>query len=337
MYLFNRDLKTDFAVIAEVGVNHEGSVEKASELLRLAAHSGADAVKFQSYTASRFVSTADPARFERINRFALDEAAHRRLAKEAEDVGITFFSAAISEDWVPLLSELCPVIKIASGDLTFEPVISAAVATGKPLIISTGCCDVDEIDKTVGLVRELVGKDNLADRLALMHCVSAYPTPPNEANVRSMEFLAERYGLITGYSNHVIGLEASLAAVALGASLIEVHFTDNKMDRDFHDHHLSFEPDELKAFVASARRLRECLGAKSKAPQPSELPVQQLIRKGLIASEHLLQGTVLKSENIHFARPSTEFRADEINDVVGKKLTRSLAKGETIARDDISD
>ncbi|MBM3521124.1 MAG: hypothetical protein FJX63_10250, partial [Alphaproteobacteria bacterium] len=145
MKLFGRDLDTDIAVIAEVGVNHEGNVDVASSLLRAAAEAGADAVKFQSYTPERFISPSDAERFARVTRFGLDEHAHRHLAAEAAELGIAFLSAAISEDWVPLLAELSPAIKIASGDLTFEPVFRAAARTGKPVIISTGCGSAEEV------------------------------------------------------------------------------------------------------------------------------------------------------------------------------------------------
>jgi len=333
MKIFDKDLSTDFAVIAEIGVNHEGSIEKASELLHFAADAGADAVKFQSYTPSRFISSDDPDRLDRISRFALDEAAHRRLAAEAVEAGITFFSAAISEDWIPLLNELCPVIKIASGDLTFEPVIRAAAATGKPVILSTGCGAVDEIDQAVSWFEDEVGKEHLADHLALMHCVSSYPTPIEQANVRSVPFLAERYGLVTGYSNHVIGADACLAAVALGASLIEVHFTDNKTGRDFRDHELSFEPEDIATLIKNATRIRQSLGLVAKVPQECEVAAKGAIRKGLVAATNLSAGKVLTETDIAFARPATEFSSSEIGDVIGRTLKENLAAGNTIRRD----
>src|SRR5262245_53736331 len=138
MNLFGCDLNKTVAVIAEIGVNHEGDVDVAARLVEAAARAGAHAVKFQSYTPERFISGADPERFARVTRFGLNEAAHRRLARISSDNGIAFFSSAITEDWVPLIAELGAAIKIASGDLTFEPVISAAAATGKPVILSTG-------------------------------------------------------------------------------------------------------------------------------------------------------------------------------------------------------
>ena len=245
MQLFGKDLVREVAIVAEIGVNHEGDVEVASRLLALAAKSGADAVKFQSYTPARFVSAADPERLARVSRFALDEDALRRLAGEALEHGVAFFSAAISEDWVPLIARLGAAIKIASGDLDFEPVIRAAARCGKPVILSTGLGTTDEIDRAVSWIIEESGTTALADRLVLMQCVSAYPTPLEEAGVASVPYLAERYGVPVGYSNHVIGTAACIAAIALGACLVEVYFTDRKEGRSFRDHQLSIEPAEF--------------------------------------------------------------------------------------------
>jgi N,N'-diacetyllegionaminate synthase len=335
MKLFGKDTESDLIVVAEIGVNHEGDVDAASKMLHFAAEAGADAVKFQSYSPHRFVSASDPDRLKRVTQFGLDEAAHRRLAKEAQAIGVGFFSAAISEDVMPLLDELCPVIKIASGDVNFEPVIRAAAKTGKPMIVSTGNATVEEIDRTVGWVGDTVGEENLTERLALLHCVSAYPTPIEEANVRSVPFLAERYGLATGYSNHVLGDQACLAAVALGASIIEVHFTDKKSGRSFRDHELSFEPEELAALIDALAKTRASLGTYGKAPGKSELPAREGNRKGLVAAHDLDAGTELRNEDLMFARPATEFAADQIGSVIGRRVVGAVRLGETITRNNV--
>ena len=203
MELFGKDLRRDVVFIAEVGVNHEGNVDAASHLLRLAADAGADAVKLQSYTPERYASASDPRRLDRVRRFALDEAAHRRLAAEARGLGVVLFSTPVSEDVVPLLDSLFPAFKIASGDLTFETVIRAAARTGKPLVVSTGAATPDEIDRAVGWVRDEVGAAALPERLVLMQCTSAYPTPIEEAGVGAVPWLARRYGVAVGYSNQI--------------------------------------------------------------------------------------------------------------------------------------
>ena len=335
MNLFGRNLGDDVAFVAEVGVNHEGDAEAASKLLRLAAEAGADAVKFQSYTPERYASASQPERLERMRRFVLDEAAHRRLAAEAAELGVHLFSTPLSEDMVPLLDELFPAIKIASGDLTFEPVIRAAARTGKPLLISTGAGTLDEIAEAVRWVKEEIGDAELSDRLVLMQCTSAYPTPIEEANVRVAPLLAKRFGVPVGYSNHVIGPEACLAAIALGASVIEVHFTDRKTGRDFRDHALSFEPEDLRRLIAMGRKLRASLGSGEKVLQASEAPLRDAIRKGVVAARDLPAGKRLARDDLMLARPETHFPAAEVDRLPGRTLAKAVGAGELIRAEDL--
>ena len=335
MILFGKDLDREVVVVAEIGVNHEGDVDTALRLVELAARAGADAVKLQSYTPSRFISACDAERWRRVSAFALDENAHECLATAAHEVGVQIFSTAISEDLVPLLDRLFPAIKIASGDLTFEPVIRAAASTGKPVIISTGLGTVDEIDRAVDWVRSEVGEETLHDRLILMHCISAYPTPIEEANLLSVPFLAERYGIPVGYSNHVVGVEACLGAVALGASVVEVHFTDRREGRTFRDHALSIEPQELAALVAATARMRAARGSYGKIRQDCELPNLEAIRKGIVAARDLVADTILTRADLMFARPATEFSAADRDTLLGQRVGRAIASGELIRRDDL--
>ena len=237
---------------------------------------------------------------------------------------------------MPFLAEIGPAIKIASGDLTFEPVIRAAAQTDRSIILSTGCAELEEIDDAIAWLGDEMGKDALGERLVLLHCVSAYPTPPEEANVRSVPFLKERYGITVGYSNHVIGPEAVLAAVALGAAMIEVHFTDRKTDRTFRDHALSFEPADLAALVASVGAVRQSLGTYSKAPQSCEAGNSTALRKGVIAARDLSADTILASEDLMYARPATEFTARELPDLLGQRLRQRVRAGEPIPRDGVS-
>jgi N,N'-diacetyllegionaminate synthase len=335
MKLFQKNLETELLIIAEIGVNHEGSLEKAIELVNLAASAGADAVKFQSYSAERLVSSEDRDRLARVRKFALDEEQHKTLVAQARKLGISFLSTAVSEDWVPFLAENCDAIKIASGDLTFEPVIRAAAATGKPIILSTGLGTTEEVEQAIDWVRSEIGADALADRLALMQCIVSYPTPIEEASVRAVPFMQQKYGLTVGYSNHVIGAEACYAAVALGAPIIEVHFTDNKEDREFRDHQLSFDPGDLKSFVVAANKIKASLGAFAKEPQPCELPVRGAVRKGLVASRPLIAGSVLTRDDLMYARPASEFPASDLPDLIGRTLKNSIETGEIIKRSNI--
>lgn len=336
MRLFNKDPAREVVVVAEIGVNHEGDIDAALRLLRLAAEAGADAVKFQTYTPARYASASDPERLARITGFDLGEAGFRRLAAAAQELNVPFFSTPLSEDVVPFLDGLCPVFKIASGDLTFEPVIRAAAATGKPVILSTGLGTVDEIDQAVEWIRAEIGDAPLAERLALMQCVSAYPTPIDQACVRSVPFLAERYGVHVGYSNHTDGPEACLAAVALGASLIEVHFTDQKHGRTFRDHQLSMEPDDLRRLIASIKAVRACLGDYGKEPQPCEIAAKAAMRKGVVAAVPLEAGRILTRDDLMYARPATGFPAAALPSLIGRKLIRALGVGEIIAPEDLA-
>jgi N,N'-diacetyllegionaminate synthase len=322
-------------VIAEVGVNHEGSYEKACELIKLAQAAGADFVKFQSYTPIRYASCEDQQRLKRVSRFALSNEDFLGLSQLATKLGIGFLSTPLTEDWVEVLNPFCAAFKIASGDITFKPVIKNAAHTGKPLIISTGAATIDEIDQAVSWVCEEVGQENLKDRLILMHCVAAYPTPIEEANVMSIPFLRDRYGISIGYSNHVMGMEASLAAVALGASVIEIHFTDQKEGREFRDHALSFESEDLRKFIEMSRLIKASLGVYDKVVQSCEKDMIPMIRKGVIAARSLKAGVTLTEEDLIYARPATEFKALEIDQLIGKVLTQDIETGYLIPKDAI--
>lgn len=333
MQIFGKDPSRDLIVIAEIGVNHQGGLDYAKELIRLAASTGADAVKFQSYTPSRYASKENMERFERVSRFAFSQNEHLELIKEAQDAGIAFFSTPLSEDWVPFLNEHSGAFKIASGDITFEPVIRAAAATGKPLIISTGAANLDEIDQAVAWVKDEIGEESAKENLILMHCICSYPAPIEHANVLSIPFLAARYGVHVGYSNHVIEMEASLAAVALGANIVEIHFTDKKTGRDFHDHALSFEPQELVAFIKSAKLIKMALGAYGKEVQACEQALIPHVRKGVVAANDLVSGHVLRSEDLMYSRPALTFLASEREGLIGKVLNVDVPAGFTFKRD----
>jgi len=334
--LFGRNLTTEVAVVAEIGVNHEGDLKVAEALVESAAGAGVDAVKFQSYTPERFSTTDNEERFTRISRFGLSEDDHRRLADVARSCGVHFFSSAITEDWVPLIAELSSAIKIASGDLNFEPVVRLAARTGKPVVLSTGGGTAEEVERAVGWVQEEVAAAGLPQRLVILHCVSNYPTPIESANLLSIPYLRDQFGVPVGWSNHVIEPEACLAAVALGATTVEIHVTNRREGRDFRDHELSFEPDQLAELVVGLRRVRSSLGTYGKVPQQSELDILPLIRKGIVAARDLLAGAVLSRDDLMFARPASEFAWHDIDLVVGRTLTAPVPLGGLIRRGDLA-
>jgi N-acetylneuraminate synthase/N,N'-diacetyllegionaminate synthase len=330
--IFERDLEHDIAVVAEIGVNHEGDVEAATKMIGAAADAGADAVKIQSYTPWRYAAANNPERLAQVSRFALDEAAHRDLAAHAHDRGIAFLSTPLTEDWVPLLGELSTAIKVASGDLTFEPTIRAAAATGLPVLISTGLGTIDEIDGATRWMREEIGEAPLGERLVLLHCVVAYPTPIEEANLACIGLMRDRYAVPVGWSNHVIGPDACLAAAALGAAVIEVHMTDRREGKTFRDHEMSFEPQELASVIDQLRRVRAAIGEPRKERTVTETPLLGAVRKGVVAATDLAAGTRLRAVDLAFARPATEFSAAEAASLVGGRLTVDLVRGALVPR-----
>lgn len=338
MRLFGIDLETRPVLIAEIGVNHEGDPDKAEALLHMAADAGADAVKFQSYTAGRFIAAQDADRLARVASFALDEAAHLRLKAAARARKVAFFSSAISEDWVPFLSAHGAAIKIASGDIDFEPVIRAAAASGLPVLLSTGTADLAEIERAVGWARDEIGAAALPERLLVMHCVSAYPTPMEEANLTAIPALADALAPVPiGYSNHVIGPEAPIAAVALGAKAVEVHFTDCKDGRTFRDHALSCDPDDLAYLARVLPAVAAARGDGRKRAQPCEAGSAGAIRKGLTAATDLPAGHCLTRGDLAFARPATGFPARALEAVLGRRLARPVRSGHSLDPADLAD
>jgi len=336
MKIFGKSIDDDVIVVAEIGVNHEGDPASAQRLLELAAEAGADAVKFQTYTPERFVSADDAQRLERVRRFGLSDSDFRALAARAAELGIGFFSSAITEDVVPLLAELGLAIKIASGDITFEPVIRAAAATGRVVILSTGAATEAEVDRAVEWVADETGSDALAERLVLLHCVSAYPTPFEQANLNAIPYMAARYQPVrVGYSNHVQGPEAVIAAVALGANLVEVHFTDCKHGREFRDHSLSADPDDMRYLTGILPGVRAARGSYAKMRQPCESETVDAIRKGVVAARDLPAGTVLQASDLAYARPGTEFPCGELALAIGKTLGADVARGALIRHADL--
>lgn len=324
-----------FKVIAEIGCNHEGDFKKAVELTHLAVDVGADIVKYQSYTPERYISVDNEERLKRVTHFALNKNQFLELHKITRDRDILFMSTPLTEDWVQFLNPLCCAFKIASGDITFKPVIKAAVKTGKHIFLSTGAATLSEIDRAVDWIQEEDKSKPLLEKLTLMHCVSAYPTPVDQANIMTIPFLAQRYGINIGYSNHVVGIEASLAAVALGATVIEVHFTDQKQGRSFRDHELSFDQNDLRMFITMAKEIRKSLGKFGKIIQPCESENIPQMRKGIIAAKDINVGEILTYDKLMFSRPSTEFSACEIENLIGKRMSKEVKKGFLIRKDAI--
>ena len=255
-------------VIAEIGNNHEGSLERARELVEAAATTGADAVKFQTFRTEHFVHPSDAERYARLERFRLSFEQFAELAELARARGLLFVSAALDLESARFLAETADAIKIASGDNDFLPLLEVAARAAKPVIISTGLADVEVLDRTVAFVEDARGSRN---DLALLHCVTAYPAPEDDQNLLAIGLLAERYpGWTIGYSDHTIGLDAAPLAVAARARIIEKHFTLDKQLSDFRDHALSADPGEFTTLVERIRAAERLAGRREKLPQASE-------------------------------------------------------------------
>jgi N,N'-diacetyllegionaminate synthase len=333
MKLFSSDTESDLIVIAEIGLNHEGSLKAALNMLEQVAACGAHAVKLQSFTPEKYASSSNIERLERVRKFSLSENDHKELAGFAHKLGIGFCSTPLSEDWVETLASLSGAIKIASGDIDFQPVIASAARTNLPIILSTGCSDALEVDAAVKLISDIRGSEETAKSLALMHCVSQYPANLEDCNLTSIKFMAERYGLVVGWSNHVVGPLACYAAVGMGAKVIEVHVTDKKEGRAFRDHEMSFDFDELRALTRNLGDLRSAMGIVGKRPTKSELLIKEEIRKGLVAARDLKRHTLLVDSDISYARPAHGFKSSEKNLIVGKKLLNDIKSGEIFSPD----
>jgi N-acetylneuraminate synthase/N,N'-diacetyllegionaminate synthase len=328
-------------VIAEAGVNHNGDPGLALRLVDEAAAAGADAVKFQTFSAERVAAasapkagyqleTTDPAesQLEMLRGLELTRDAHEPLIRRCAELGILFLSSAFDDESVALLDELdVPAIKVGSGELTNVFLLERIAATGRPVILSTGMADLDEVGSAL---RTLDGSD-----VVLLHCVSNYPASPDDANLRAMATLRDAFQVAVGFSDHTTGIETSLAAVALGACAIEKHFT---LDAGLPgpDHRASLEPDAFRAFVDGVRIVSSTLGDGTKQPAESELENRRLVRRSLVAARALPAGTTLEPGMVRALRPGTGIAPTDREAVLGRVLVRELAEDEPLSWDDLA-
>jgi len=325
-------------IIAEAGVNHNGSVETACRLVDAAATAGADSVKFQTFTAERLVSRGAPkaayqvqttgggeSQFDMLKRLELPDDAHRELLDYSRRKGILFLSTPFDAAGSDFLDDLgLPAFKIGSGEITNLPFLQHVARKGKPIILSTGMAWLSEVDEAVRAIRETGHTD-----LLLLHCVSRYPADPRDANLRAMRTMADAFGVPVGYSDHTLGSEVALAAVALGACIIEKHFT---LDRTLPgpDHRASLEPPELQALVAGVRRVEQALGTGEKRPVAGEADVARAARKSLVMARDAAAGTVLTEDLVAIQRPGTGLPPAMLKWVIGRKLRQDVAAGTVI-------
>lgn len=322
-------------VIAEAGVNHNGSLDLASRLVDAAAAAGADAVKFQTFRAEKIATLLAPkaeyqkrttgaseTQFEMLKKLELSPEDHRILAARCADRGLIFLSSPFDEDSADLLETLdVPAFKVPSGELTNLPFLRYLARKGRPLIISTGMATLAEVEAAVAAV---TGAG--CDALALLQCVSNYPASASDVNLRAMATMAAAFGVPVGYSDHSTGSEVSLAAVALGACIIEKHFT---LDRSLPgpDHQASAEPAEFAALVSGIRTVEAALGDGDKRPADSERETSRVARRSLVAAETIPEGSRLTMEMVTARRPGTGLPADRIGELLGRKALGEVPAG----------
>lgn len=327
----------DVLVIAEIGNNHEGDADLAIRLIELAAECGADAVKLQTFRAREFVRPADTARYQRMARFELPADAVRRAQRAARDRGLLFISTPLDIPSVDLLRSLVDRFKIASGDNDHLPLIDRICATGLPIVLSTGMADLDGVRRMVRQIRDRWAEHGVRGELAVLHCVTSYPVPPEQANlaaIRTIEGAID--GITVGYSDHTIGIDACVLAVALGARVVEKHFTIDKAYSDFRDHALSADPAELAELVRRVRAASAMLGSGEKVLQPAERELAVSARRAIVAAADLPAGHVLRASDLTWMRPADGLPPGEESRLVGRRLLRTVAFGDTLRPADVA-
>jgi N,N'-diacetyllegionaminate synthase len=330
-------------LIAEAGVNHNGDIRLARSLIDAAADAGADAVKFQSFHAESVASADAPkaayqiartgpegSQLEMLARLELSADGHAELFAYARERSLIFCSTPFDIASVDLLERLdVPFFKIASGEITHVPLLRRVARTGRPLVMSTGMADLEEVGSALATLRAAGAGD-----VALLHCVSEYPAPTAEANLRAMASMRAQFGVPVGYSDHTLGLEVAVAAVALGAAILEKHLTlDRAMPGP--DHRASLEPAEFRELVREVRGVEAALGDGVKGPGRSEIANRAITRRGVFASVDIRKGTVLTPAMLACRRPADGIPASQFDSVVGRRARRDLTAGAKLSWDQL--
>jgi N,N'-diacetyllegionaminate synthase len=316
-------------IIAELGINHGGDLDVAKQMIDAAAAAGADAAKLQIWKTELFLAR-DSAYFGVLDDATLTESQIRELDAYAANAGITLFGSVFDEVSADLMESLhTPAYKIASGDLTHLPLLAHIARFGKPMIVSTGGSTMDEVQRAVDTIRGA----NSKTPIALLHCVSNYPTKPSDANLACMATMEAAFNTVIGFSDHTVENATAIASVALGAQVIEKHFTLDR-EQDGPDHQLSCDPAGLKALVDAARIAHQSVGRTEKSPVESDDFIP-LIRRSVTAHVALEAGTIITREMLAVKRPGSGIQPDRLVDVVGMRTKRSLRLDETIGWDDV--
>lgn len=324
-------------IIAEAGVNHNGSLEMAKKLVDAAKACGADIVKFQTAKLDSLVSKSanmadyqkkntgvEESQKEMLSKLLLDFDSFTELAAYCKEVGIKFLSTPFDIESIRFLNDMQDIWKVPSGEITNYPYLVEIAKTKKKVILSTGMAEMDEIKAAIDV---LTG--NGTDDITILHCTTEYPAPIKDVNLNVMKTLKDAFGYPVGYSDHTQGIEVDLAAVALGAEVIEKHFT---LDRNLPgpDHKASLEPEELKAMVDGIRKIEDALGTAEKKPSEVELKNRLVARKSIVAKTAIKKGDILTEENITTKRPGSGINPMKWNEVIGTAAVRDFEEDELI-------
>jgi N,N'-diacetyllegionaminate synthase len=329
------DLLQQVFIVAEIGNNHEGSFSFAEELIGHAAATGVDAVKFQTFIPEHYVSRDQSDRLQRLRKFAFSFEQFSKLAKSANQQGLQFFSTPFDLASADALASFCPAIKISSGDNNFFPLIERVASFMKPVILSTGLANFSDLDQARSRLMRVWSERGHAGELALLHCVSSYPTPPEAANLAAIRALSDRFKDCTiGYSDHTLGIDAAVVSVGLGARIIEKHFTLRKDFSDFRDHRLSADPAEMTELVGRVRLAEQLLGTGRKEVSEIEEPNRLAMRRSIAAARNIDAGSTLRQDDLTWVRPGGGFAPGEEALVVGRTLAQDVLLGQVFYQRD---
>lgn len=345
MGLYNRLTNGKTFIIAEAGVNHNGNIEIAKKLVDVACKAGVDAIKFQTFKADKLVTRkAEMAEYQKQNignnesqyqmlkKLELSYEDHVELYNYCEKKGIMFISTPFDIDSVDLLEKLgVKLYKIGSGDLTNMLLLKYIARKNKPIILSTGMASLGEVEEAIDWIKEEGNND-----IILLHCTSNYPTAYEDVNLRAMETMRQAFKLPVGYSDHTIGIEVSIAAVAMGACVIEKHFTLDK-EMEGPDHRASLEPEELKQMVSSIRSIELSMGDGIKRCSESEMNNIKVVRKSIVVNKTIEPGTILTKDILRIKRPGYGIQPKFIDKIIGIKVNKKIKKDTVLRWEDLKE
>lgn len=321
-------------LIAEIGGNHEGDFDYAIELTRLAIESDVDFVKFQLYSGDTLVSKVEsPQRNKHFKKFELKRENYIQLAKMCIDNGVQFMASVWDPEYVSWIDGYNPIYKIGSGDLTAYPILANFAKIGKPILLSTGLSTLEEVAGAVTCIQNENDIYLRPENLAILQCTSMYPIPFSDANLSVMATYSDRFKLPVGYSDHTEGSKAMLTAVAMGAEILEFHFTDSRENKTFRDHQVSLTRDEVLEMIKEIKTIQELKGTATKEPLVVEGDHVVSFRRAVYPARDLKRGTMLTQENLTVLRPNHGIDAREFYNVLGKTLTVDVKEHQKLSWD----